>query len=117
MGIDIDAEILRSAKLVVTAFGVEVDFMRVDFDDERQWESGLAKFAPDIVFALNVLNWVKDKDRLLAFLGRFNEVVVEGHDSCDIETRRLREVGFQKVRLVTISERGRPLLHATKSRE
>jgi hypothetical protein len=33
------------------------------------------------VFALNLLNWVEDKTRLLAVLGRFEELIFEGHDS------------------------------------
>ena len=114
MGTDIDEEILRSAEIVMRAYGVEGDLMRVDFDDEASWEEELEKFSPDIVFALNVVNWVKDKERLLRFLGRFSEVVVEGHDSYEVESLRLREVGFSQIRLVTISERGRPLIYGSK---
>jgi hypothetical protein len=58
---------------------------------------------------------VQDKARFLAFLGRFDEVIFEGHDSSRIERARLREAGFPEIELVDTSERGRPILRARKS--
>ncbi len=69
---------------------------------------------PDIVFALSVLNWVKDKERLLKFLGRYREVIFEGHDSVAVETERFKQVGFGHITLIAVSERDRPLLHCRK---
>jgi hypothetical protein len=71
-------------------------------------------FRPDVVFALSVLNWVADKARLLAFLGRCEELIYEGHDSALVERRRLRAAGFTTIELVATSERGRPILHGRK---
>ena len=64
----------------------------------------------EIVFALNVLNWVQDKDRLLDFLANFSVVVFEGHDSFDIEKERFASRGFSDIQLVSVSERNRPLI-------
>ena len=66
--------------------------------------------------ALSVLHWVQDQGRLLAFLGRFDEVVFEGHDSSRIERARLREAGFTEIDLVDTSERGRPILLLARRR-
>lgn len=113
-GTDIDSKILEAARLVAKAYDVEPSFTRMDFDSAERWEDTLRATKPDVVFALNVLNWVHDKGRLLRFLGEHKEVIFEGHDSTEIETARLKGVGFNHVRLVAVSERGRPLLHCLK---
>jgi 2-polyprenyl-3-methyl-5-hydroxy-6-metoxy-1,4-benzoquinol methylase len=114
LAVDIDAEILEAAKLVSSALNVSPEYMQVDFDSLNDWEADLSKFSPDLVFALNVLNWVKDKSRLLNFLGRFNEVIFEGHDSFEVERERFEKVGFNKVELISLTERNRPLMHCVK---
>lgn len=68
------------------------------------------------VFAPNVLGWVKSKGRFLAFLGRFPELVFEGHDELATETERLRSVGFTDIEVVGRSERGRYVLHCRNTR-
>jgi hypothetical protein len=88
---------------------------RVDFDRDAGWEDQLGAFAPDVVVALSLLHWVQDKARFLAFLGRFDEVIFEGHDSSRIERARLRQAGFGAIDLVDTSERGRPIILARKS--
>ena len=114
LAVDIDAKILEAAKLISTAFGVKVVLKVQNLDDADDWESQLIDFKPDIVFALNVLNWVQDKQRLLNFLGHFQEVIFEGHDSIDVESLRLRSVGFQHIDIVGISERGREVIHCRR---
>jgi hypothetical protein len=84
-----------------------------DFD-EQGWEDRLASFRPDVVTALSVVQWVADKDRFLQFLGRFPELLYEGHDPVDIERARLLGAGFDRVELIGESERSRPLLRATR---
>ena len=111
---DIDEDIIGAAKKVASALEVNVEFDIVDFDSQTPWESKLAEFQPDIVFALNVLNWVKDKDRLMKFLGRFDCVVFEGHDDFEIEKERFSSVGFARIDLVSMSERDRPLMLCRK---
>jgi predicted Ser/Thr protein kinase/SAM-dependent methyltransferase len=115
LAVDGDPLILEAAGKAAEAFAVRPEFRRIDFDRDAGWEGVLEAFRPDVVFALSLLNWVEDKARLLAFLGRFEELVFEGHDSAATERRRLRAAGFTRIELVATSERGRPVLHCRKS--
>lgn len=114
LAVDIDTKILEAAKLVAMAFDVKPALRVQDFDAPEDWESQLIDFKPDIVFALNVLNWVQDKQRLLNFLGCFQEVIFEGHDNFDTESERLHAVGFRNIKIVGISEREREVLHCRR---
>jgi len=114
MAVDIDQDILQCAEKVSAAFGVDLQRQQVNFDSPGDWETELADFQPDIVFALNVLNWVEDKDRLMRFLGRFQEVIFEGHDDVETESKRFKEVGFNTIDLISMTERDRPILHCIK---
>lgn len=114
LAVDADPAILRAAALVASAHGVTPSLACVDFDSSEDWESALKAFRPDVVFALSVLNWVQQKDRFLRFLGNFSTIMFEGHDSFEIECRRLNEVGFSDIRLVGYSERDRPLMKCRK---
>ena len=114
LAVDSDPDILRAAALVAGAHGVHPGFARVDFDSPEDWESELRKFRPDVVFALSVFNWVRQKERFLRFLGNFDLIVFEGHDPFDVESRRLRQAGFSKIDLIGYSERSRPLMRASK---
>ena len=114
LAVDADPAILEAAAKVAAALKVAPTFSKVDFDRDPGWEEQLERFRPDVVIALSVLHWVRDKARFLAFLGRFDEVVFEGHDSARTERRRLCEAGFTAVDLIDTSERGRPLLLARK---
>ncbi len=67
-----------------------------------------------MVFALSVDHWLRDRARFLAFLGRFDELIFEGHDSARTERRRLAAAGFTAIELIYSSERGRPVLHCRK---
>lgn len=110
LAVDGDPEILDAARLAAQAFAVEPHFRCVNFDRDADWEDRLAAFRPDLVFALSVVEWLHDQTRFLTFLGRFAEVVFEGHHSSAFESRRLRAAGFDDVQLVGTSERGRPIL-------
>ena len=114
LAVDRDPAILEAAERVAEAFGVEIQLRALDFDRDVDWENQLQGFAPDVVVALSVLHWVQDKERFLAFLGRFDEVIFEGHDSSRTERSRLRQAGFTEIDLVDTSERGRPILRARK---
>jgi len=114
LAVDNDDKILDAVKLISMAFGVKPLLKVQDLDSPEDWETKLSDFKPDIVFTLNVLNWVQDKKRLLNFLGRFREVIFEGHDNLDIESKRLSDVGFKRINIVGISERGREVLHCRK---
>jgi SAM-dependent methyltransferase len=114
LAVDRDPTILDAAAKVARAFGMAPEFRQIDFDRDAGWEDQLEAFAPDVVVALSVLHWVQDKARFLAFLGRFDEVIFEGHGSSRIERCRLRQAGFTEIDLVDTSERGRAILRARK---
>jgi SAM-dependent methyltransferase len=114
LAVDRNATILTAAARAARAYGVRPEFRAIDLDRDEDWESALAAFRPDVVFALSLFRWVRDKTRLLAFLGRFEELIYEGHDSTRTERRRLRAAGFAEVALVATSERGRPILHCRR---
>jgi serine/threonine protein kinase len=114
LAVDINDKILEAATLISMAFGVKPVLKVQNFDAPDDWETKLADFKPDVVFALNVLNWVQDKQRFLRFLGSFSEVIFEGHDSLDVERNRLSDVGFKQIDIVGVSERGREVLHCRK---
>lgn len=114
LAVDIDKKVLSAAEMTASALGVKPLYRQQNLDAPDDWESSLTAFRPDIVFALNVLNWVQDKQRLMNFLGRFNEVIFEGHDSFDTESARFRAVGFKQIKLVATSERNRDILHCLK---
>jgi SAM-dependent methyltransferase len=114
LAVDRDRSILSAAAIVAAGFDVRPAFAEVDFDLDPHWEERLAAFQPDVVVALSVLHWVRDQARFLAFLGRFDEVVLEGHDSSRLERERLRRAGFAAIDLIDTSERGRPILLARK---
>ena len=113
VGADRDTDILASARLTAKALGVDVRFEQVDLVNDSDWETRLS--GADIVVAMSLLHWLPDPDRLLAFLGRHRELLYEGHDSAAVETARLRAIGFTTIRDLGATERGRPLLHATRS--
>lgn len=115
LAVDADAEILAGAQCVAAAYEVAPQLRQFNFDAAYDWESNLSAFQPDIVFALSVLNWVTDKERVMKFLGGFNEVIFEGHDAEDVEHQRFRDVGFDTIKTIAYSERERPIMHAQKS--
>ena len=115
MAVDLYLDVLRAAEGTAKAFGVSPALRRKNFDDPSDWETDLIEFKPDIVYALSIFNWVKDKRRFMAFLGNFEEVVFEGHETYDIETQRFREVGFDRARFVGTIHRNRPVIHFQKS--
>ncbi|GEM_PF-929364 len=114
LGVDHDPEIVGAARKVASVFGVAPQFAVVDFDRDIDWEEGLAAFDPDVVTALNVDHWLREPERFLQFLGRFPEVLFEGHDNGADEYRKLARLGFSDIRLVARSERRRPVFHAAK---
>lgn len=114
LAVDVDTRILQAAEHVSLALGVKPVLRQVDFDSANDWETQLADFQPEIVFALSVLKSVEKKDRFLSFLGRFPTVIFEGHDVVDVECARLRAVGFQQFDIIGTSERGRQIILCRK---
>lgn len=114
IGVDHDKKILESAKLISEVFEVNPVFKQINFDSAKDWESDLLSSNIDVVFALNVLNWVYDKDRLLKFLSNFREIIFEGHDTTEIERKRFEQIGFKKIEEIGYSERERVILKCVK---
>lgn len=111
--VDHDPEILSAAALTARAYEQTPMFCCVDFDQPSQWEKSLIQFEPEIVFALSVFNWVTDKDRFLRFLSRFPLVIIESHETFELERERMSPFGFD-VSLVAYSERDRPVVKCRK---
>ncbi len=114
VGVDLDKKILKSAELISNVFKVKPEYMQMDFDSNQDWENKLLAHKPDIVFALNVLNWVKDKERFLSFLSKVPEVIFEGHDLPEIEKKRFSNLGFIDIKEIGFSERKRIILRCRK---
>ncbi len=114
IGVDHDKKILESAKLISEVFEVDPVFKQINFDSTKDWESDLLSSNIDVVFALNVLNWVNDKERLLKFLSNFPEIIFEGHDTTEIERKRFEQIGFNTIEEIGYSERERIILKCMK---
>jgi len=114
IAVDIDKRALRTGNILADYYGVSPTFIRVDFDAQTAWEDMLTAYQPDIVTAMSVLNWVKDKDRFVAFLSRFDQLLYEGHRSVEVETDYLLKSGFAKVDIVESKPGRRAVLLATK---
>jgi predicted Ser/Thr protein kinase len=113
-GVDHDARIIESAGLVAKALEVSPRFSVADLDDPATVDE-LKAYGADVITCLNVWNWVSRHDLLADLLASAPVVVFEGHDSAEVETDRLRHLGFLSVDVVSTSERGRPILVATKT--
>ena len=114
-GVDTDATLLEANRLLQQAFRVSYSTRRLDFDDPVPWEEELAAFRPTIVTALSVFHWVRDSQRFLRFLSRFNVLLYEGHDRDQVERERLQGAGFNDVSLAGRSERNRSVFLARRA--
>ena len=114
IAVDGDKKILRSAEIISNVLQVKPEYLQINFDSNDDWEAKLYKFEADLIFALNVLNWVKDKGRFLSFLSKAPEVIFEGHDLPEIEKARFLKLGFTNVEEIGYSERKRIILRCRK---
>lgn len=113
LGVDIDHDIVKAATMAANAFEVDIKFRQQNLDDASQWEKELNGY--DIVSALSVLHWVKNKERVWSFLGTHKEILYEGHESNDEAEDSLRKHGFVKIVRLGQSERGRQMIYAKKN--
>lgn len=111
LGIDVDKEILEAADLASRAFEVEVEHQLLDLDDVYPWEKELSGF--DVVSALSVLHWVKDKKRVWSFIAQHKEVLYEGHESEHEAEVELRQAGFTHIVRLGTTERNRQMFYAS----
>jgi hypothetical protein len=112
LAVDCDDMLLEANRMVQQAFHVNCPRIRCDFNQPNGWEEQLAAFKPTIVTALSVLHWVAEKERFLRFLGRFETVLYEGHDSEAVERRRLEWAGFKNIQFVGRHQYNRPVFVA-----
>jgi hypothetical protein len=110
---DHNAAILAAGRDLARLCGVEVGFTEVNFDDASTWEERLGE--GDLVTALSVTYWLKDRERLWRYLGRFAEVVFEGHEPREEIEARFGALGFSNLRVIGISERNRTVFHARRN--
>jgi serine/threonine protein kinase len=111
VGLDIDKDIIKSARLVASAFDVD-NVYAVENLDEESWSEKYQDF--DLVIALSVLNWLKNKKEFLKFLSKYRELIYEGHDSFQVEYDRLIACGYDLIQIISVSERGRIVFYAKK---
>jgi hypothetical protein len=111
LGIDVDKEILRAAELASRAFGTDVVYRQLDLADSFPWEEELSGF--DVVSALSVLHWVKDKKRVWSFIAQHKEVLYEGHESEHEAEVELRQAGFTHIVRLGTTERNRQMFYAS----
>jgi SAM-dependent methyltransferase len=109
---DHNQRILAAAAKAAALFGAEVIFRQIDFDKDADWESSLG--TGDLVSALSLTYWLRDKERLWRYLARFPEVVFEGHEPAEEIELRLRAHGFTVIERLGVSERNRVIFHAMR---
>ncbi len=109
---DINAQVLTAATKLSSVLGVEIQTHRIDFDTDAKWEELLG--TGDIVTALSLTYWLKDKDRLWRYISKFPEVIFEGHEAIEEVEQRLRAAGFTEITNIGRSERNRPIYHGMR---
>jgi 2-polyprenyl-3-methyl-5-hydroxy-6-metoxy-1,4-benzoquinol methylase len=114
VGADINAGVVEAARLAALAFGATTaSFRTLNFDSDSRWEATLGD--GDVVAALSISYWVKDKARFWRYLARFPEILFEGHESLSETLDNLAHHGFSCVRELGYTERHRMLFHAKSS--
>lgn len=99
---------LLAAQLVAKAFEVSLDFRKLNLDNDN-YEKQLG-YDFDVVFCMSLLNWVKDKNRLMAYLSHFKNVIFEGHEHPTVEIARFARYGFNNYKLLGVSDLGRSVI-------
>lgn len=112
LGVDVHTDILSAASLAARGFETEVEFRQLNLSGPSPWEQELRGF--DMVTALSVLNWVRNKERVWSFLARHQEVLYEGHEPEQEAERNLRQAGFTHIVRLGRSERHRHLFYASQ---
>lgn len=102
----IDKNFLDSAKVLASAFEVDVNFIQADFDDSSIRYEDIIGYDYDLVFCLSVFYWIKDKVRFLNYLSHFNKIIYEGHFASQIEIARFKKLGY-KYRMLGTSYSGK----------
>lgn len=112
VAVDHNPAVIAAGRDLAALCDAPVDFRVVDFDRDAGWEEQLG--AGDLVTALSLTYWLQDKERLWRYLGRFAEVIFEGHEPAGEIERRLQGLGFLQVDSIGCSERNRTVFHARR---
>jgi hypothetical protein len=110
--VDVDTQILYAATLAAEGFGVELETQVVDLDDPDDWERSLGGF--DMVSALSVMHWIRDKVRVWRFIATHREVLYEGHEPDDEAENQLHLAGFSVITKLGVTERNRQLFYGRR---
>lgn len=81
-------------------FNLQYNVLQIDLDND-EYESILG-YDYDIIVCLSLFRWVKDKDRFLNYLSKFQEVIYEGHPN-QLEIERFAKIGFTHYKLMTFT--------------
>jgi SAM-dependent methyltransferase len=112
VAVDHERSFTRLCSRMQDVFEVEFPVYCLDLDHDS-FEKTLG-YDYDIVICMSLYNWVKDKTRLLKYLSHFSQVIYEGHDSKEIEVRRLEKAGFKYHKLLGYGKEIRPVLLFSK---
>lgn len=113
VAVDHNAAVIAAGAELAALCGTEVEFARVNFDEDVGWEERVG--GGDLVTALSLTYWLLDKERLWRYLAGFPEVIFEGHEPPEEIEQRLHSLGYAEVRTIGVSERNRVLFYARRA--
>lgn len=58
----------------------------------------------DIAICMSFMWWVKNKERFLKYLSNIPTVIYEGHDTLEVEVKRMKSAGFRYYKLIGYSK-------------
>lgn len=119
IGVDCFQDILDAASLFAKTLNIDsCSFIKTDLNNPTEYKKFNNKF--DLVIALSVMNWVKNKKVLQDFLSKQQCILYEGHERVSKQkglldgTELLKSLGFNNIKTICKSERGRLIYLAKK---
>jgi 2-polyprenyl-3-methyl-5-hydroxy-6-metoxy-1,4-benzoquinol methylase len=108
--VEYEQDITLASHLIAQAFEVDNRCIWLQ-GDLNHWQSDESY---DVCTCLNVMYHVRNKQNLIDLLEKQKAVVYESHDGLAVETERLRAAGFENIKIICKSERGREVFLAVK---
>ncbi len=103
---------IQAAKWFAQAFDADVQFIQVDLDNDPDYETKLG-YDYDVAFCMSLLHWIQNKNRLVRYLSHFDHVILEAHDSSEIEL--LKNCGFYQYNILGAADlQGKTIVHFYK---
>ena len=109
-GVDLEEDILESAKLVAKAFSVSPKFMQGNLCEESTFDK--LENTYDLVLVMSVVRWLPNKEPILKYLSKQPLILYEGHGTESEDLQLLEACGFQKYRVLCYTNRLRPIILA-----